>query len=382
MPVDSAFTLTSNDIFSTLGNMIISQQVFADNFGKHQTLVDKARVDGSMFGDRKLYYAVNALKTNVWSGDSEASNLLSLDRPTDPKVQSIVLNKFRQIRLTVDNYLTKRAWADEGAFSSFNSVMLGQMRETKRMYDGTLYNVYIGTHEASSATVHTKSVTLSGTNDGQTIAKAIADLLVEMGDYSKDFNDYGFYRSYSEEDIKIVWSSNFVNKIKKVDTPTIFHKEGLVDKLDEDVLPAKYFGTEITASNYSTYSAATPAAGKPIDSDDGTYVPGANHANGTLRASEEQDITVSGTTYHVFPGEELPAGAVVYASSEVKIPCYIEDSKVMCKVLVKLPPYMSAFEVATSFFNPRSLTENHYLTFGHNTLVYLKNYPFITIKQA
>ena len=382
MPIDSAFTLTPNDIFSSLGNMIISQQVFADNFGKHQTLVDKARVDGSLFGDRKLYYSVNALKTNAWAKDAEASNLLSLDRPQDPKVQAIVLDTFRQIRLTVDNYLTKRAWADEGAFSSFNSVMLGQMRETKKIYDGTLYNVYIGTHEASSANVHSKSVTLSGTNDGQTIAQAIADLLVEMGDYSKDFNDYGFYRSYSEEDIKVVWNAKFVNKIKKVDTPTIFHKDGLVDKLDQDVMPAKYFGTPITTDNYSTYSAATPAAGKPIDSDDGTYVPGSNHANGCLRSMVEQDITVGGTTYHVFPGEELPANAVVYASSEVKIPCYIEDAKVMCKVLVKLPPYMSAFEVATSFFNPRSLTENHYLTFGHNTIAYLKNYPFITIKQA
>ena len=89
--------------------MIISQQVFADNFGKHQTLVDKARVDGSLFGDRKLYYSVNALKTNAWAKDAEASNLLSLDRPADPKVQAIVLDTFRQIRLTLDNYLTKRA---------------------------------------------------------------------------------------------------------------------------------------------------------------------------------------------------------------------------------------------------------------------------------
>ena len=382
MAVDIAFTLTPNDIYATLGNMIISQQVFADNFGKHQTLVDKARVDGSLFGDRKLYYSVDALKTVAWLKDSEATNLLSLDRPADPKVQAIVLDKFRQIRLTVDNYLTKRAWADEGAFSSFNGVMLAQMGETKKIYDGTNFNVYIGTHEASSANIHSKSVTLSGTNDGQTIAQAIADLLVEMGDYSRDFNDYKYMRSYSSEDVKVVWNSKFVNKIRKVDTPTIFHREGLVDKLDEDVIPAKYFGVEITTSNYSTYSAATPTTGKPIDSDDGTYVPGSNNANGCLRSAVEQDVTVSGVTTHLFPGEELPSGAVVYASSEVKIPCYIEDAKVICKVLVKLPPYMSAFEVATSFFNPRSLTENHYLTFGHNTINYLKNYPFITIKQA
>jgi hypothetical protein len=41
---------------------------------------------------------------------------------------------------------------------------------------------------------------------------------------------------------------------------------------------------------------------------------------------------------------------------------------------------MSAFEVGTSFFNARSLTTNHYLTFGHNTLERLVDKPFITVK--
>ena len=47
----AAFTgqLRSNEIFSALYNMIISQEVFADNLGEHQTLVDKARVDGSLY---------------------------------------------------------------------------------------------------------------------------------------------------------------------------------------------------------------------------------------------------------------------------------------------------------------------------------------------
>lgn len=376
-----AFALNQNDIFASLANMIISQEVFADNLGKHQTLVDKARVDGGLYGDKKLYYATDVLKTHAWGADSEATNLLALDRPAAPSVQAITLDIFRQIRLTVDDYLTKRAWSTADAFSTFNSVMLGWIRETKKVYDGTLYNTFIGTTETTTGE-QDREIALSGTDDGQAIAQGIADLLVEMGDYSRDFNDYRYLRSYSSDAIKVIWNSKFVNKIRKVDTPTIFHREGLVDKLDEDVIPSRYFGTVITTSNYSTYSDATPAAGKPIDSDDGTYVPGANNANGTLRSLVEQDVTVSAVVYHLFPGDELPAGAVVYASSEVKIPCYIEDATVICKVVVKLPPYMSAFEVGTSFFNPRSLTENHYLTFGHNTLQYLKNYPFVTVKKV
>ena len=397
MPLQSAFTLNSNEIFGSIANMIISQEVFADNLGKHQALVDKARVDGSIFGDKKLYYATDVLKSHAWGNDSEAANLLSLDRPADPRVQDITLNIFRQIRLTVDNYLSKRAWSTEGAFSQFNAVMLGWMRETKRVYDGTLYNVFIGTTQSSiggqmvSVDLGTGSghplYNLSGVEKEQMeamlIAQALADLMIAMGDYSRDFNDYGFLRSYGEEAIKVIWNAKYVNKIRKVDLPTIFHKEGLVDKFEEEVLPARYFGTVITAANKSSYAAASPTAGKPIDSDDDTYVPGVGHANGCIRAVVEKDVEVSATAYHVFPGDEIPAGATIKAGGTFELgEVYIEQADVICKVLVKLPPYMSAFEVGTSFFNPRSLTENHYLTFGHNTLEKLDNYPFITVKAA
>ena len=50
MAIQSSFTLTANEIYDTLANMIISQEVFSDNLGAHQTLVDKARVDGGLFG--------------------------------------------------------------------------------------------------------------------------------------------------------------------------------------------------------------------------------------------------------------------------------------------------------------------------------------------
>ena len=356
MAIQSAFTLNPNEIFASLANMIISQEVFADNLGKHQTLVDKARVDGSLYGDKKLYYATDVLESHVWGADAEANNLLALDRPQDPEVQTITLDVFRQIRLTVDNYLTKRAWSTEGAFSSFNSVMLGWMRETKRVYDGTLYNVFIGTNEsalgAQKQSVASKSASTPEL-EAKMIAEKIANILVEMGDYNRDYNDYGFLRSYSEDAIKVIWNSKFVNKIRKVDLPAIFHKEGLVDKFDEEVLPARYFGTKNAAK--VTSSANT----------------------GTYRSVIEKTYVKSSTEYHVFPGDLIPAGVEIAAGEG-----YTVDEDIICKIVVKLPPFMSAFEVGTSFFNPRSLTENHYLTFGHNTLAALKNYPFVTLRAS
>ena len=391
MPIQSAFTLTPNLIYNSLANMIISQEVFADNLGKHQTLVDKARADGGLYGDTKLYYATDVLKSHDWLNDAEASNLLALARPEDPVVQSIKLDKFRQVRLTLDNYLTKQGFASEGAFAQFNGVMLGWMRETKRVYEGTLYNAFIGTLESSvgsqmqSIDLTTALSGLSGVEkdkkEAMTIAQYLADLMVEMGDYSRAFNDYGNLRSYADETIKVVWNSSFINKIRKVDLPTIFHKEGLVDKMEEDVLPSRYFGVVITATNKSNFAASTPAAGKPIDSDDDSYVPGSNHANGCIRSMVEKDVTVSGTDYHVFPGDEIPSGATIKASGTFELgEVYIEQADIICKVLVKLPPIMSAFEVGTTFFNPRALCETHYLTWGYNTLQHLKNYPFITVK--
>lgn len=394
-----AFTgqLNANEIFAALYNMIISQEVRADNIaGTFSSLVDKARVDGSLYGDTKLFYSPDVLKSRAWLGDNEAANLLSINRPAAPQVQAIVLDQFRQIDITVDQYLSKRAWIDSGAFASFNSVMLGMVRETKRVYDATIFNSYIGTAESSAAGASvvvsvstgtdTTSADLEGANRlyAETVAAELADLFIHLKDVSRDYNDYAQLKSYDLSDIVVVWNSKKVNKIKSIDLPTIFHKEGLIQKFEEEILPERYFGTVITSTNISSYSASTPTTGKPLTSGTGVYVPGSNHANGCVRSLVEKDTTVSGTAYHVFAGDEIPASATVIASGNFEPgEVYIEDAKIICKVMHRRSvPFMSAFEVGTSFFNPRSLTENHYLTWGHNTLEYLKSYPFIKVVEA
>lgn len=361
--------LRSNEIFAALYNMIISQQVFADNiYDTKASLVDAARVDGSMYGDTKLYYSTDVLKSAPWGNDAEAANLLNLYRPDAPECQAIYIDTFRQICLTVDNYLSKRAWATEGAFSSFNSIMLGWIRDTKRVYDSTLYNSYIGTAETDvgrqSITITLQAEAEDETNvetearnrlDAQTIAMKMSNLLVDLEDVTRDFNDYGNLRSYNSEALIAVWNSEAVNKINKLDLPMIFH-DLMIDKKGEYTLPARYFGTVNTAAG------TAPAN------------------NATIRSLIETDYTVgtapNAVTTHVFPGELVPAGAAYTANTT-----YTHDNTILFKIMHKRSvPYMSAFEVGTSFFNPKSLTETHYLTFGHNTLEYLKNYPFITVR--
>lgn len=360
-----AFTgqLRSNEIFAALYNMIISQQVFADNiYDTKASLVDAARVDGSLYGDTKLYYATDVLKSAPWGNDAEAANLLNLYRPDAPEVQAIYIDQFRQICLTVDNYLSKRAWSTEGAFSEFNSVMLGWIRDTKRVYDSTLYNSYIGTAESDvggqqveinvgAAPTNASEVESYNRITAQTIATEMANLMVNLEDVTRDYNDYGNLRSYNSDSLIAVWNSDWSNKITRLDLPTIFHKEGATpDKFAEYTLPSRYFGTINEAAGTTTAS------------------------NTTIRSLVEKDYG----KVHVFPGDLLP-NSTAYAANET----YTVDDSIAFKIMHKKSvPYMSAFEVGTSFFNPKSLTETHYLTYGHNTLEYLKNYPMITVRVS
>ena len=358
MPTAFTGQLRPNEIFGALYNMIISQQVFADNIkGTYSQLVDRFRVDGSMYGDTKLYYATDALQSVEWLDDEEAKNLLELHRPEAPKCQKITISNFRQIRLTVDNYLTKRAWSTEGAFSSFNSVMLGWIRDTKKIYDATLMNSFVGTTETDIGEQKMTITAVEGQNDALTVAVALADLLVALKDVSRDYNDYGYIRSYDEKDLIVVFNAKLWNQLRKADLPTVFHKEGLLDEFEKIVLPARYFGTKVG----DEHTQATVDAGSLQ----------------TYRTLVEGDFTGTSTgKVHLFPGDVIPEGATYYQDE-----AYMEDDTIAFKVIHKNSvPFMSAFEVGTSFFNPRSLTETHYLTWGYSDLDYLANYPFITAR--
>ena len=143
--------------------------------------------------------------------------------------------------------------------------------------------------------------------------------------------------------------------------PTIFHKEGLIDKFAEHTLPARYFG------NVNTVGGTTGAA------------------NITVRSLIEKDyntVEPDNAAYdekkHIFPGDLLPANTA-YEAYET----YGEDPSIICKIYHKNSvPFMTGFETATDFFNQRSLTETHFLIWGYNGLEHLKNYPFITVKAV
>ena len=296
-----------------------------------------------------------------WGNDAEATKLLQIARPEAPETQAVLLNQFRQIKLTTDQYLTKRAWGSVDSFSSFNSIMTGWIKDTKRIYDATTYNAFIGTVTSNvgkqTQTINVTEVVGTATGEeaarleGAAIGEGVAKLLVNLKDITDEYNDYGILRSYNPKDLIFVWNSDAMAKVETRDLPTIYHKD-VIDRLGEYVLPARYFGT--------------------VNS-------GVTTGNGTtVRSLVEQVVSkASSPDVHVFAGQLIPNGYSAPAGTS-----YTVDSSILFKVFHKKSvPFMSAFEVGTSFFNSASLTDTNFLTWGHNTLQYLKNYPMVTVRK-
>lgn len=342
--------LLTNRVIGALYNQIISLRVFSDNIGElYGSLMSRSKVDGSLYGDSKLYTSIDIPGTQPWGADAEATNLLQLKRPADPKTQVISIDVYRQTFITIDNYLTKQAFMNEGTFSDFNSTVVSSLRDAKRIYDTTLWNSFVGTEKSAAQSAQNVEIDPDQVPSvAQGAAAAVAKLLIDMKDNSRKYNDYAFERAWDPERIEVIWNADYVADITKFDLPAIFHNDQLIDKFGyKNAIPSRFFGTRLIS------------AGKA----DGS----------TIRTLVER--TISGVEY--FPGDLLPNGTD-YEANEA----YKQDPNIICILTTAdSVPYMSGFEVSTNFFNPKSLTETNYLTFGHNTLQRLADRPWVLVTK-
>ena len=344
--------LRPNAIQSALFNMIISQDIIGGSIKNNYNLVDKAKAEAGLYGDTKLYIDAPTLIPANWVQDSDdAVNLLKLHRPGAPKTQALVIDVFKQVALTKDDYLSKQAFGTAGAFIAYQAVLESRLTKTKEVYLNKTYNTFIGvTKGENSAGTETKLEINTAANDnsaGENIAYAMSNLIDDMKDYSKDYTKNGFERAFGEEEIKIVWNNKYVNAIKKIDLPSIFHDDALQASFVGDKLPSRYFG----APNAHTTSVSGDRATHDL------YL----------------TTTVAGDTY-VAAGDLIPAGLTITAGD-----AYTVNDKIICKVYTKLPPMLEAFSVGTDFFNAKNLSTNMYLTFGHSTLEPLASEALVTV---
>lgn len=362
--------LNPNEVFGSIYNMIINQVVKAPDLADNYNFVETFRTEGSMYGDTVLFYDQDVLSTRPWLGDGEAANLLAVERPADPECQAVTLDKFRICKTSLDSYLTKRAWSTESAFTQFNDIVMSMVGATKKLYEVTMMNAFLGTLEGGAAKANLEIPLADIAEEGeaknrleaQTIAKCIADLIVDLKDYTRDYNDYGFMRAYNESDLMIIWNSAWVNKVTKIDLPTIFNKAGLMDKFEQNVLPARFFGTVVDGTSLPS--------GLTLEAN-GKIKIGSTYSGNAIYAMDE-DVFTSG---HKFAGEKLAAG-----DEFVPGKAYIVDDDIICKVITKdTIKYMAAFETGTEFFNPQALVTSKMLIFGFSEPTRLLGQPCVTV---
>lgn len=391
-------SLNQNKITTVLYNMIISQKVFDSKVASTE-LADRFRVDGTLFGDTKLYHSFDIGSPEDWLNDAEAADLLKLSRNKSGKTQAIVMNVFKIISITIDHYLSKQAFMRDGSFAEYTAFLTGSLRKIKKVYDRSLINSKLGTLTPATAACSVAIVTPNGSTqeeenrlEAQTIAQEFEILRANLEDNSRDFNYYGYLRSYSADDMIAVWNVKFRSRLTKVDVPTIFHKDiGENGNFREYVLPEKWFGTAGTASQSVTIA----NAGDIRIKESGWYnvVPSVG-TEITLVAKPDTPTgnPLTSKTVFLWAGDKVPTASTVYTDNVRGCTItttattidggliYTVDPTCACVLVHKdALPYMSGFETGTEFWNSRSVTTNHYLIFGHNTLEFLEEYPRIKV---
>ena len=382
--------LNQNIITAALFNMIISQQIF-DSGVASTSLADRFKVDGTLFGDTKLYHSFDIGSPEDWLNDNEAPDLLKLVRNKSGKTQSITMGIYKIIAITTDQYLSKQAFMNNGTFAEYTSFLKGSLRKIKRVYDRSIINVKIGTLEPSTArcdiTITTpKGATIEETNklEAQTVAAEVEILKADLEDNNRDFNKLDYLRSYDVNDFIAVWNVRRHAKIRKVDLPAIFHNDINVEGgFKEYNLPEKWFGAAATEDLTLPSSAPSTVTNRIIQS--GWY--------DVSQAEIELVEKPSDNAIYLWAGDAVPYKGQVYKDyvrglsvtvQSTTLPqeyYYVVDTSIAFMLVHKNAlPYMSGFETATEFWNSRSLTSTNYLIFGHNNLEFIEEYPRIKVR--
>ena len=197
-----AFTgnLTSNEIYNALFNLRILFQKLAPQTVKRDEIVSLLDKATGMYGSTGVVQGMDIQGTYDFGMDAEAPKLLAINRNKTQKVESYVINKWRQTDVTNDAYISKRAFLDEGTFAIFNGYIVGTLSKAMDAFESGFVKTSVGTYVSPIAACNI-TVTLPAADGTEAteriraskIKKAILDLKADMQDNQRKYNGYNFY---------------------------------------------------------------------------------------------------------------------------------------------------------------------------------------------
>lgn len=364
--------LNSNEIYNALFNLRILFQKLAPQTVKRDEIVSLLDKATGMYGDTGVVQGMDIQGTYDFGMDAEAPKLLDINRNKTQKIESFVIDKFRQTDVTNDAYISKRAFLDEGAFALFNGYIVGTLAKAMDAYESGMVKASLGTFTAIPASMNV-TITLPAVDGTEAteriraakIKEAILNLKADMADNSRKYNGYGFYASYDWNDFTAAWNAKYINAINALSLYSAFNPEYIKEATDGRIWTPKWFGNVLTTAGTTAASNTDIYSLVEVNSDESTNFP--------LTSTQ-----LANGVYRIFPGDLLP-NSFSYGANEA----YQRDDKVICKVFApEYVYYMTGYQQGDSFYNPRSATTNHYLRKGFSDVIVSKFRPFITISEA
>ena len=365
--------LNSNEIYSALFNVRILFQKLAPQTVRKDEIVSLLDKSVGMYGDSGIITGVDIQGTYDFGMDAEAANLLAINRNDTQKTERYVIDKWRQTDVTVDAYISKRAFLDEGTFSAFNGYLVSTLGKAMDAFENGFVKASLGTYTSpvAACTIEVTMPAADGTEATErlraaAIKKAVLDLKDDLKDNQRKYNGYGFYASYDWDELTPIFNSKYVNEINAQALYQTFNPEFLREADGLRKFTPKWFGNVYTSGNTTNALNNTTSYSLIEQNSDGT-------TNFPLTAEQK----LAGT-YRIFPGDLLPNN-FTYKAYEA----YRKDDSVIAKIFApEYVYYMTGYEQGEMFHNPRSGTDNHYYRKGFSDVQVSKFRPFITLKEV
>lgn len=365
-------TLNSNEIYDALFNLRILFQKLAPQTIKRDEIVSLLDKATGMYGDTGVVQGMDIQGTYDFGIDAEATKLLNINRNKTQKIEKYTIDMFRQTDVTVDAYISKRAFLDEGTFAVFNGYLVSTLAKAMDAFESGYVKSSVGTYTSdnSACTIEVKIPASDGTEATERlrtagIKKAILDLKADMADNQRKYNGYKFYSSYDWDEFTAVFNTKYTNEINAQALYSVFNPSYIANATEGRQWTPKWFGTPVTESGTTAAENTTIYSLVEQNSDGTTNFP----------LTSEQ---LTAGTYRIFPGDLLPSN-FGYNAGEA----YTKDETVIGKIFApEYVYYMTGYMQGDSFYNPRSATTNHYLRKGFSKVQVSQFRPFITLKEV